>query len=248
MNEETLKRNNKKNKEVKRQGLFITFEGPEGAGKSTHCAMLSEWMTLMGVPVLTTREPGEGVVGSQIRRLILNPENTAITPKTEALLYAADRAQHVEEVLRPALDRGAVVVCDRYADSYLAYQGYGRGLDLTFLRQLNQMATGGLQPDLTILLDLDPEEGLARVRARESFSKGETAQRTDRMEQEELAFHRRLRDGYRQLAAETSRIMVLDAGRGMNEVKYEIRRLVSGLLLLRGFIDETNLDSEFFAR
>lgn len=246
MNEETLKRNNKKNKEVKRQGLFITFEGPEGAGKSTHCAMLSEWMALMGVPVLTTREPGEGVVGGQIRRLILNPENTTITPKTEALLYAADRAQHVDEVLRPALDRGKVVVCDRYADSYLAYQGYGRGLDLTFLRQLNQMATGGLQPDLTILLDLDSEEGLARVRARESS--GDTARHTDRMEREELAFHRRLRDGYRQLAAETGRIKILDAGRGINEVKYEIRRLVSGLLLLRGFIDETNLDNEFFAR
>ncbi|MGI5825171.1 MAG: dTMP kinase [Bacillota bacterium] len=248
MNEKTLKRNNKNNRSFKRQGLFITVEGPEGAGKSTQTAMLSEWLATMGVPVLTTREPGDGKVGAQIRSVILNPENTEITAKAEALLYAADRAQHVEKVLKPALEDNRVIICDRYVDSHLAYQGYGRGLELDFLRQINQMATGGLMPDLTILLNLDAEAGLARVRSREQFAGGKAAvSGIDRLEQEKIDFHNRLCGGYLELAAaEPNRIMVVDADRGINEIKYEIRRMVSGLLLLRGFINETNLNNEFF--
>jgi dTMP kinase len=249
MNEKTLKRNNKHNHNFKRQGLFITIEGPEGAGKSTQAAMLSEWLANMGVPFLMTREPGDGKIGSQIRGVILNADNKEMTAKAETFLYAADRAQHVECVLKPALEKNLVIICDRYVDSHLAYQGYGRGLDLDFLREINQMATGGLTPDLTILLNLPAETGLARVKQRELFAKGNNISDCgiDRMEQEKIDFHRRLCKGYLEIAAaEPNRVMVIDAEQDINDIKYEIRRMISGLLLLRGFINETNLHNEFF--
>lgn len=249
MNEKTLKRKNRNNSSFQRQGLFITFEGPEGAGKSTQSALLAEWLVHMGVPVLGTREPGDGRIGGKIRGIILDPENTEMTPKAEAMLYAADRAQHVEKVLKPALAANRVIICDRYVDSHLAYQGYGRGLDLDFLRQVNVMATGGLMPDLTILLSLEAEVGLQRVQKRQNFAKGESADESviDRMEQEKIDFHHRLCNGYEELAkAEPHRIKVVDATQDMNSIKYEIRRIVSGILLLRGFINETNLNNEFF--
>ena len=247
MNEKTLKRNNKNNGSFQGQGLFITFEGPEGAGKSTQSAMLAEWLVHMGVPVVNTREPGDGKIGGQIRSIILNPENTEMTARAEAMLYAADRAQHVEKVLRPALAANCVIICDRYVDSHLAYQGYGRGLDLDFLRQVNAMATGGLMPDLTILLNLEAEVGLARVQRRQKFAEGKPEGQIDRLEQEKIDFHHRLCSGYKELAkAESNRIKVVDANRDINEIKYEIRQIVSGILLLRGFINGTNLNNEFF--
>lgn len=237
---------------MKRQGLFITIEGPEGAGKSTQAAMLTEWLLNMGVVAVATREPGDGQIGSQIRSVILNPENTAMTDRAEAFLYAADRAQHVEKMLKPALADGVVVVCDRYVDSHLAYQGYGRGLNIDFLRRLNEMATGGLMPDLTILLQLDAETGLERVRLRQQYTAGNNAaadsaaENIDRIEQEKIDFHHRLCKGYQELAAaEPNRIKPVDANRDINDIKYEIRQIVSGLLLVRGLINETNLKELF---
>lgn len=232
---------------MKKQGLFITIEGPEGAGKSTQAAMLAEWLLNMGVAAITTREPGEGKIGGQIRAVILNPENTEMADRAEAFLYAADRAQHVEKMLKPALAAGNVVVCDRYVDSHLAYQGYGRGLDINFLRQVNEMATGGLMPDLTILLQLRAETGLERVRLRQKYAGGAAdGGNIDRIEQEKLDFHHRLCEGYAKLAAaEPNRIHPVDANRDINAVKYEIRRIVSGLLLVRGFINSTNLKENF---
>ena len=236
---------------MKRKGLFITIEGPEGAGKSTQAAMLTEWLLHMGVAAVATREPGEGKIGGQIRSVILNPENTEMSDRAEAFLYAADRAQHVEKMVKPALSEGAVVVCDRYVDSHLAYQGYGRGLNIDFLRQLNEMATGGLMPDLTILLQLDAETGLERVKLRSRYAKGVDSadsndSEIDRIEQEKIDFHHRLCQGYAELAAaEPNRIKPVDANRDINAVKYEIRQIVSGLLLVRGLINSTNLKEIF---
>lgn len=235
----------------KRKGLFITVEGSEGAGKSTQTAMLAEWLLHMGLNVITTREPGEGKIGSEIRKIILNPQNKEIAAKTEAFLYAADRAQHVEKMLKPALNSGAVVICDRYVDSHIAYQGYGRGLNLNFLRELNQMATGGLMPDLTILLSLDAETGLERVRARENFAAGNKggAVNTDRIEQEQIEFHHRLCKGYAEIAkAEPNRVKVINANGNMNDINYEIRKIISGLLLVRGLMNDTNIYSQRFDR
>lgn len=184
-------------------GLFITLEGPEGAGKSTQMPLLCEWLEAQGHEVVCTRNPGGTQIGRQIRQILLDPENRALVPMAELMLYAADRAQHVQEVVRPALASGKVVICDRFSDSTLAYQGYGRGLDTTLLRALNEMATEGLRPDLTLLLDLASEAGLARV---------QRYRQTDRLEEEAIAFHHRLRDGYLALAAEEpERIVVIDA-------------------------------------
>lgn len=235
----------------KRKGLFITIEGPEGAGKSTQTAMLAEWLLHMGLNVMTTREPGAGKVGSEIRKVILDPENKEMTAEAEAFLYAADRTQHVEKMLKPALDNGMIVICDRYVDSHIAYQGYGRGLDLDFLKELNQMATGGLMPDLTILLSLDAETGLKRVRAREQFAKAnqDDSQNIDRMEQEKIDFHHKLCAGYAEIAkAEPGRVKVVDASGDINDIKYEIRQIISGLLLVRGLMNDTNIYNQRFDR
>jgi dTMP kinase len=185
------------------KGLFITLEGPEGAGKSTQIKRLGEWLEASGHAVLCTRNPGGTAIGQQIRQVLLDPANKAMVPMAELMLYAADRAQHVQQVVMPALAEGTIVVCDRFGDSTLAYQGYGRGLDLTLLRALNEMATGGLRPDLTLLLDLPSEVGLERVAK---------ARAIDRLEDEAIAFHHRLRDGYLALAAaEPDRFAITDA-------------------------------------
>jgi dTMP kinase len=185
------------------KGLFITLEGPEGAGKSTQIKRLCDWLEASGHAVLCTRNPGGTAIGQQIRQVLLDPANKAMVPMAELMLYAADRAQHVQEIVMPALAQGRIVVCDRFGDSTLAYQGYGRGLDLTLLRALNEMATGGLRPDLTLLLDLPSEIGLERVAK---------ARAIDRLEDEAIAFHHRLRDGYLALAAaEPDRFAITDA-------------------------------------
>lgn len=204
------------------QGLFITLEGPEGAGKSSQLPRLCEWLEAKGRTVVCTRNPGGTAIGQQIRQILLDPANTALVSMAELMLYAADRAQHVDEVVRPALAEGKVVICDRFSDSTFAYQGYGRGLDLTLLRALNEMATQGLRPDVTVLLDLDPELGLKRVAA---------SRATDRLEHEAIAFHRRLRDGYLELQAEEpDRIVKIDATLPPDEVQSLIRRAVSRAL------------------
>ena len=151
---------------MSRRGVFVVFEGGDGVGKSTQVERLCRTLASAGREVVRTFEPGDSVLGAKIRQLVLDPETRDLAPRAEALLYAADKAQHLHEVVRPALQRGAVVVCDRYVDSMLAYQGAGRTIPLDDVRMLSRWATEGLRPDLTILLDLPPEVGLARARGR----------------------------------------------------------------------------------
>lgn len=190
--------------------LFITLEGPDGSGKSTQAATLAERLRAGGYNVCLTREPGGTLIGDQIRQVLHDLKNTAMQPRAEILLYSASRAQLVGEVIRPHLATGGVVVCDRYADSTLAYQGYGHGLDLGVLRTITHFATGGLRPDLTLLLDLEAEAGLRRRKAGGEWN---------RLDAYDLAFHRRVRQGYLELArAEPERWVVLPAEAGMEEL------------------------------
>jgi dTMP kinase len=177
--------------------LFITFEGVEGCGKTTQIRLLATTLEEQGYRVTMTREPGGCPIADQIRHILLDAANTAMTPLAELLLYAAARAQHVNEVIRPALAAGRIVLCDRFTDATLAYQGYGRGLDRTILDDLNRLATGQLAPDCTILLDCPVETGLARAMARINAS---SAQREERFELESRQFHERVRNGYLSLA------------------------------------------------
>lgn len=200
------------------RGLFITLEGPEGAGKTTQLARLEARLRAAGQAVTVTREPGGTPLGTRVREVVLDPA-VEIEPLGEFLLYSASRAQLVRDVLRPALERGETVLCDRYADSSLAYQGAGRGLSLPLLRQITAEVTGGLTPGLTVLLDLDPALGLQRAARRGQ---------PDRLEQADLTFHRRVRQGFLDLAhAEPHRFLVLDATRPEDELEAEIWAAVS---------------------
>ncbi|MFS8842280.1 dTMP kinase [Synechococcus sp. W55.2] len=199
--------------------MFITLEGGEGVGKTTQQALLVERLRQEGYACLCTREPGGTALGKTLRELLLHGD--PFSPLAELLLYAADRAEHVSKVIAPALAAGQVVVCDRFTDSTLAYQGYGRGLDLEKIRQLNHLATGGLQPHLTLWLDLPPEVGLARAKAR------------DRLEQERLEFHRRVYQGFQALAAaEPQRIVRVDAQGSPAEVAARLWSVVEPRLPL----------------
>ncbi len=189
--------------------MFITFEGPDGSGKSTQVEMLVGDLRARGYTVYQTREPGGTPIGDQIRAVVHDVQNQAMHPHTEILLYAASRAQLVAQEIRPRLAAGQIVVSDRYADSTLAYQGYGRGLDLPTLRTILAFATGGLQPDLTIYLDITAEEGLRR---RQQAAQG--GAEWNRLDAESLAFHRRVRDGYLALIAETPERWVALSGDG----------------------------------
>ena len=201
-------------------GLFIAFEGGEGSGKTTQARLIAIWLREIGYDVVTTHEPGATKVGMRLRALLLDTAHTGMSPHAEALMYAADRAEHVASVIEPALDRGAVVISDRYVDSSLAYQGNGRGLSNSDIAQLNSWATGGRMPDLTILLDMPPEAGLGR-RARSA----------DRLEAEPPEFHRRVRAGFLALAREDPpRYLVLDATRSVAEVSSEIKDRIREIL------------------
>ena len=202
-------------------GFFITFEGPEGGGKSTQIHRLAATLADQGYAVWTTREPGGTRVGEMIRPILLGRQSTPMTAWSEALLFTAARAQHVDEVIRPRLQRGELVLCDRYSDSTLAYHSYGRGLELDTLRGLQREATGGLQPDLTVLLNLPIEAGLARI--------PRPAQ--DRLDQETQAFHHRVRAGYQELAAaEPNRWREVDASADPDQVAARILELVTEAL------------------
>jgi dTMP kinase len=203
-------------------GLFITLEGGDGSGKSTQAALLQEWLSGRGHTIVRTREPGGTDVGLEIRELVLH-HNGHIAPRAEALLYAADRAHHIETLVRPALERGEVVIQDRYLDSSVAYQGGGRALEAGEIRALSLWATGGLLPHLTILLDLD--ETVARARLDSART------RYDRLEAEKAEFHGRVRAAYLHLArAEPERFLVLDASHPVEELAAEIRTRVEPML------------------
>ncbi|MBV8520452.1 MAG: dTMP kinase [Acidobacteria bacterium] len=195
--------------------MFITFEGPEGSGKSTQIQRLGEWFRAAGRACVVTKEPGGTPISDRIRAILLDSAAAAMDPMTELLLYAASRRQHVVEIIRPSLDRGVPVFCDRYTDATVAYQGYGRLLDLGRLETLNEWATGGLHPDLTLLFDIDEETGLARAHARNSTMTVDES----RLEMEDLRFHRRVREGYLALAlAEPKRFVTVDARGNIDEV------------------------------
>jgi len=207
--------------------MFITFEGPDGSGKTTQIQALFDYLIASGYDVLMTREPGGTEIGDQIRAVLHDVKNTAMRPNTEILLYSASRAQIVGEVIRPALQQQRIVLCDRYADSTLAYQGYGHGLDLDVLETITLFATDGLKPDLTIYLDISVEEGLKRKLV--AYEAGESE--LNRMDRKELAFHQRVRDGYlRMAAAEPERWLVLDASRPVEEIQADIREQITALL------------------
>ncbi len=198
-------------------GFFITFEGIEGCGKSTQLRLAAERLTAAGHGVVVTREPGGCPIADAIRAILLDAGNSTMVPMTELLLYGAARAQHVAEVVEPALAAGKIVLCDRFTDSTLAYQGYGRKLDRELIARLNTLAAGNIRPDLTIVLDCPVEMGLARAMARINTS--DTA-REERFEQESLLFHERIRDGFLSLAtAEPRRFVVLDGSRGIEETE-----------------------------
>ncbi len=198
--------------------LFITLEGPEGGGKTSQAAQLAEHLRRLGHDVLLTREPGGTPISEQVRRVLTAMDNTAMHPETEFLLFSASRAQHVRELILPHLQRSGVVVCDRFYDASLAYQGYGHGLDLEALRAITAFATGGLTPDITFLLDLPVEEGLRRREVDGNWN---------RLDAYDLDFHRRVRQGYMELArAEPRRWVVLDASQAPDVIQEEIRRRV----------------------
>lgn len=199
--------------------MFITLEGPEGSGKTSHIKPLAEWLSGQGHTVYTTREPGGTSIGEQVRQVIHDLRNTEMHPRTEALLYQAARAQIVEEVLRPRLAAGQVVLCDRYYDSTLAYQGYGHQvIPLDELRQIIRFATGGLTPDLTLLLDLDVEVGLARKGKQDEWN---------RLDAYTAEFHQRVRKGYHELVRlEPGRWVVIDAGQNWDAVQTDLRSVI----------------------
>ena len=203
------------------RGFFITVEGVEGSGKSTHCRLLGQWLSARGLEVVLTSEPDGTPLGSAIRR-VFEQDGMPPTPLTQTFLFMAARQQHVAQVIRPALARGAVVVSDRYADATLAYQGFGGGMELETIRDLNALATGGVMPDLTILLDLDPAEGIRRISDRA----------LDAFEKMDLDFHRRVREGYLEIArAEKNRVVVLGAAQPTDALQAAVIRAVEGLLL-----------------
>ncbi len=205
---------------------FITFEGIEGSGKTTQIRLLMAWFQETGRQALLTREPGGTHIGEQVRDILLDRKNTEIMPEAEILLFSAARAQIVRELIRPRLEEGWIVVCDRFADSTLAYQGYGHGLPLEDLMGITQFATGGLWPDLTIYLDLEVETGLRR--------KAATPEEWNRMEAKEVAYHRRVREGYQALAAQNQeRWLILDANQSVAHIQAQIRERVAEKLMLR---------------
>lgn len=211
-----------------KRGMFITFEGPEGSGKSTHIRLLADYLRELGVDVATTREPGGTLLGESIRGLLQhNDSGESPVPRAEVLLFLASRAQHVDSFILPALAQGCWVLCDRFEDSTFAYQGYGRGFNLNELKSVNHFATNGLQPDLTILLDVDPATGRERLEQRHS----QNASAPDRIEREDEAFHDRLRDGFLDIArSDPQRVIVVATNRATAEVADEIRNAVCGRL------------------
>ncbi|MEQ9622597.1 dTMP kinase [Coleofasciculus chthonoplastes] len=220
--------------------MLIVFEGVEGSGKTTQIQRSRDWFLSSGIldklgnyrkppPVIITREPGGTALGINLRQLLLQEHSSSLQHRTELLLYAADRSQHVEELLQPQLNAGAIILCDRYTDSTIAYQGYGRGIDLALIEQINHIATGGLESDLTLWLDVDVTIGLQRARERGV---------ADRMEQAELAFHQRVQKGFAQLASQhPQRIVRIDANQSPDAVQLDIQTVLRQRIRQKYVID-----------
>ena len=216
------------------RGCFIVLEGPDGSGKSLQAGLLAERLRQRGLTVTNSREPGGTVMGEQVRQIVNDPAPTLRGPKADVMLYTAARAQHVDEVIEPALQRGEVVICDRYYTSTMAYQGYGSGMDLELLERIQTWATGGLDPDLVVLLDVSPQTGLDRRAAgsADELTRWEDESRFD------LAFHSRVRAGYLEMAAaDPDRWVVVDGGGSVETVHEAVSRAVDAVLLLSGSPD-----------
>jgi dTMP kinase len=202
---------------LSKRGIFISFEGVEGAGKSTQAKLLADYIAKIGCLVVLTREPGGTPIAEQIREILLEPGNTDMADVTELLLYLASRAQHVRQLILPALSEGKVVICERFSDATLAYQGHARGFDLDSLERMNEVATDGLEPDLTIFLDLEAKDGLSRK------SEGDL----DRLESEGVDFHNRVRKGYLAIAqGAPQRVKVIDARGSIEDVHLRVKECV----------------------
>lgn len=210
---------------MEREGFFITLEGGDGAGKTTVLGRVAAYLQNHSMPYIITREPGGIEIAEKIRSIILNPAHTAMDSRTEALLYAAARSQHLAEVVEPALQQGLTVLCDRFVDSSLVYQGHARGLGIGNVQSINDFATGGLKPDLTFYLDVDPEVGLARIAANQD-------REVNRLDLENLSFHQKVREGYQQVVqSDPDRVVVLDANRPIHLVEQDIVRTLKERIL-----------------
>ena len=205
-----------------KQGLFVSFEGIEGCGKTTQIALLSEYLKKHSIPHTITREPGETAVGEGIRKILLNSETIHLTSASELLLFYASRSQNIQEKIRPALERNEMVICDRYYHASMAYQGYGRGIPLDFIYKLTDLVCQPFRPDMTFLLDIDPEVGLSRARARNHGR----SENEGRFEEETLEFYNKVRDGYLELASEDERIQLIYADRPIDAVHRHILTLL----------------------
>jgi dTMP kinase len=199
------------------RGIFISFEGSEGSGKSTQARLLSDWLRTQGISTILTREPGGTPIGERIREVLLSPDHREMDPITELFLYLASRRQHIKELIEPSLKEGKIVITDRFSDSTMAYQGYGRGLDLSLIESLNRTATGGLSPDLTIVLDVDVREGLSR----------NLGIKSDRLEIEDIEFHEKVRRGFIEIAKkEPKRVFIVETKNGIEKTHDEILAIV----------------------
>lgn len=215
--------------------LFITFEGIEGCGKTTQAEMLKIHLEGKGLPVLLTREPGGTEVGERIRGMLLKREGDTLSPWAELLLYLACRAQLVDTVIKPALDRDTVVICDRFSDSTIAYQGYGKGLPLKMIEALDEWVTRGLKPDLTLLLDCPVEEGLKRAWGRKDRIQ------EDRFEREGIAFHERVREGYLKIALNEKRVRVINADREASLIHEEICGIIDRIISSKSYQHKSSI-------
>ena len=212
----------------RRLSLFITFEGVEGSGKTTQIQRLERYLTQRGILCKVTREPGGSPIGERIRKILLNPDHREMAPLSELFLYEASRAQHVKEVIEPLLKRGTVVLCDRFIDASIAYQGYGRQVDLNWIAKLNRLSTGGIKPDITFLLDCPIDLGLKRALRR---NRALNQEKEGRFEGEKVQFHHRVRGGYLSIAKkEPQRVKVIDTRQGEEKVFEKIRKIVDNLM------------------
>jgi len=213
--------------------LFITFEGIEGSGKSTQMNLLKGYLEKKGRSVLSLREPGGTSIGESLRRILLTVGDEEIAPATELFLYEACRAQLVANVIRPALASGRIVLCDRFIDSTLAYQGHGRGIDSGHIRSMNDTASGGIKPDITFFLDIEAEAGLKRAwsRLNDGDGDGDDGVKEDRFEREDMAFHERVRQGFLEIAAREQRVRIIDGRREIHSIHLEICAIINKMNL-----------------